>query len=125
MDGIPSTSPRVDALIERVMEQHPGVSASAQARYYEEVHQELAPLARDLERENDRLRALVAHLAVPVGWKLVPVRPTPEMVEVICDCYSAGSWPEDYGPTAATIRRECARDGYRAVLEVAPLPHND
>ncbi|AJW99614.1 gp38 domain protein [Burkholderia gladioli] len=52
-----STSPRVDELITGVMKRFPGVSASAQARYYEEVHQHLAPLARELEAENARLRA--------------------------------------------------------------------
>lgn len=46
----------VDQLIQRVMEEHPGQSASAQARYFEAVHQELAPLARELEAENRRLR---------------------------------------------------------------------
>ena len=47
-------TPRVDALIAGVMEQFPRLHE--QGRYYEEVHQRLAPLARDLERENDRLR---------------------------------------------------------------------
>lgn len=49
---LPSDTPRVDALIAKVMAEHPGVSRTAQAEYYEEVHQHLAPLARDLEREN-------------------------------------------------------------------------
>jgi hypothetical protein len=44
-----SRSPRVDALIEKVMQEHPGFGVSTQARYYEAVHQELAPLARDSE----------------------------------------------------------------------------
>jgi hypothetical protein len=55
-----SRSPRVDALIERMMQKYPGFSASAQARYYEAVHQELAPLARDLEAENARLQSRLA-----------------------------------------------------------------
>ena len=46
----------VDALIQRVMNEHPGQTASALARYYEAVHQELAPLARELEADNRRLR---------------------------------------------------------------------
>lgn len=46
----------VDALIQRVIMEHPGQSASALARYYEAVHQGLAPLARELEAENRRLR---------------------------------------------------------------------
>lgn len=48
---MPTDTPKTDALIHRVMRQYPGVSASAQAKYYEEVHQELAPLCRRLERE--------------------------------------------------------------------------
>jgi len=39
--------PRVEACIQGAMRQFPG----ATGRYYEEVHQRLAPLARDLERE--------------------------------------------------------------------------
>ena len=46
----------VDELIQRVMKEHPGQSAAALARYYEAVHQELAPMARELEAENQRLR---------------------------------------------------------------------
>jgi len=52
---IASESPRVEACIEEVMKRFPGISASSQSRYFEAVHQELAPLARSLERE---LRAL-------------------------------------------------------------------
>lgn len=44
-------TPRVEAVIDKVMAEHPGLGVSAQAKYYEEVHQHLAPLARDLERE--------------------------------------------------------------------------
>lgn len=54
-----SRSPRVDALIERVMQKHPGFGVSAQARYYEAVHQELAPLARDLEARAERAESLL------------------------------------------------------------------
>jgi len=50
---------RVDTLIERVMAKRKGTSALAQARYYEEVHQELAPLARDIERQRDKLLAML------------------------------------------------------------------
>ncbi|MFA6204170.1 MAG: hypothetical protein WC710_13420 [Gallionella sp.] len=49
-DAIWSDTPRVDAMIAKCMRRYPG------ARYYEEVHQELAPLARELEREAIRLR---------------------------------------------------------------------
>jgi hypothetical protein len=51
-----SGAPRVEEVICRVMKRFPGTSKMAQAQYYEEVHQELAPLARELERENIALR---------------------------------------------------------------------
>lgn len=46
-----SRTPRVDALINEVIKKHPSISTASQAKYYEEVHQLLAPLARDLEIE--------------------------------------------------------------------------
>lgn len=48
----PCNTPHVEAVIDAVMERYPGMGPSAQLRYYEAVHQELAPLARDLERES-------------------------------------------------------------------------
>jgi len=50
----------VNQLIERVMAAHPGRSPKALAVYYEAVHQELAPLARDLEAEVARLESEVS-----------------------------------------------------------------
>lgn len=53
----------VDTLIARVMAQHPLTPASTKSAtlaYYEAVHQELAPLARDLEQENIRLQSLLS-----------------------------------------------------------------
>lgn len=46
----------VNALIERVMAKYKGIGPAAEARYFKAVHQEIAPLARDLESENERLR---------------------------------------------------------------------
>ncbi len=47
----------VDAVIQRVMAVHPSpLTMKAELAYYEAVHQELAPLARDLEQENAELR---------------------------------------------------------------------
>jgi hypothetical protein len=48
-----------------MMKRFPGVSAAAQARYYEEVHQELAPLARELERENIALQRQLGFAQTP------------------------------------------------------------
>lgn len=49
-------TPIVDACIASVVAQHPGASPKALAVYFEAVHQELAPLARQLEVENAQLR---------------------------------------------------------------------
>lgn len=57
-------SPRVDALIEAAMARYKGHGTLAQARYYEAVHQELAPLARELEAENAEYRTLLRELLV-------------------------------------------------------------
>lgn len=59
---------RVDVLIDRVMKAFPGVSALAQSRYYEEVHQELAPLAREIERQRDELAARVEWMADRISY---------------------------------------------------------
>jgi hypothetical protein len=58
---------RVEALIAEVMAKYKGCGTLAQARYFEAVHQELAPLARELERENAALRALATDYAVFAG----------------------------------------------------------
>ena len=65
-----SGAPRVEECIARMMKRFPSVSAAAQARYYEEVHQELAPLARELERENIALRK-------QLGFAPPPAKSTP------------------------------------------------
>ena len=49
-------TPRVEECIGAIMARHPGTSERALCKYFEEVHQVLAPLARDLERENVMLR---------------------------------------------------------------------
>jgi hypothetical protein len=46
---------RVNACIEEVMKRFPRTGPASQAKYYEEVHQHLGPLARDLEREVEAL----------------------------------------------------------------------
>lgn len=56
-DAIDTGAPRVEAVIAETMKRFPGESKAALARYFEAVHQELAPLARELERENRALRA--------------------------------------------------------------------
>ncbi|RQZ31574.1 hypothetical protein DIE14_01270 [Burkholderia sp. Bp9017] len=55
-------APRVESLIERYKRRFPGIGKASLARYFEEVHQALAPLARELERENGELRAEIDRL---------------------------------------------------------------
>lgn len=50
-------TPRVSACIEAVMLRYPSDKSTV---YFTAVHQELAPLARELERENAELRAVLA-----------------------------------------------------------------
>lgn len=56
-------TPRVEACIDAVMKVYPGTTKAAQARYYEAVHQELAPLARRLESELREAREALAGAA--------------------------------------------------------------
>lgn len=51
--------PRVEACIAEVMARFPYDTKAQAARYFEEVHQHLAPLARQLERENMVAAALI------------------------------------------------------------------
>ena len=60
LNNLQKHTPRVDAVIDEAMAKHPGESAKALQAYFEAVHQELAPLARDLERENEVLRLTLA-----------------------------------------------------------------
>ncbi len=55
-------SPKTEALIECVMARFPGSSISASARYYEAVHQELAPFARELETQVNDMAMLIKQL---------------------------------------------------------------
>lgn len=99
----------VDALIERVMQEHPGQSAAAQARYYEAVHQELAPLARELEAEVNRLRK-----RLQVDWnsaKTFLARNARNTAVFTCRCgnvYRAGTMPVTiYGENGVAKCRVC------------------
>lgn len=53
---------RVDSLIGHVMKKHPDTTPKGLAAYFEDVHQELAPLARALENEVDTLKQQRAEL---------------------------------------------------------------
>ena len=51
---------QVERCISGVMNRYNGFGQAALARYYEAVHQELAPLARELEKQNNSLREQLA-----------------------------------------------------------------
>lgn len=67
--ALPGVSPRVEGTIERVMARYPdiGFTSKQSARYYEDVHQELAPLARGLEQELHQAWRQVGDLSLQVG----------------------------------------------------------
>lgn len=66
----------VDALIQRVMAEHPNSNSPATLlKYFEAVHQELAPLARDLEAENVRLREQLQE-----QWRAAAVARRPSLI---------------------------------------------
>lgn len=74
-------TPRVDALIARVSAAYRGESERANAEYFYAVHQELAPLARDLEREAEMLRALLVEFVRALGPRQMEM-PTPLMLRM-------------------------------------------
>lgn len=112
-------TPRVEACIEAVSKRFPSIKSTA---YFEEVHQHIAPLARDMERElaaRDAeiadLRAALAAKAVPDGWKLVPIEPTCEMIDAFHeadDAAFAGGSQHGVGICMA----------WNAMLDSAPSP---
>jgi hypothetical protein len=70
----------------------------------------VGPRAAD---EIERLQAFVAHLAVPAGYKLVPIRPTEEMLKAGVRAWWDNPEIEDGAP------EEMLRP-YRAMLAAAP-----
>lgn len=78
------------------------------------------------KRRIRRLRSLILRAltsAPAVGdCVLVPREPTEEVIERICVAHAGRAhWPQDYDDTAQRIRREYARESYRAMLAAAPL----
>lgn len=75
IDKNESKTPVTNALIAMVMAQHPtdGLSdrgiARAMAKYFDAVHQELAPLCRQFEAENRALRDRMCNPMLKAGIK--------------------------------------------------------
>lgn len=84
-------APRVTACINAVIKLYPGDSKAALARYFEAVHQELAPLARDLEREiTDLKHDIERHLAI-IGEQAARITELEE-------AYAVGAFPSSLTP---------------------------
>ena len=71
-------TPQVDLVIALAMAEHPGYGRTEQAEFYEAVHMEIAPLARQLERDARRYRRQLHQLRVdllsvmPENWREDP-----------------------------------------------------
>ena len=71
-------TPQVDCLIALAMAEHPGTGRTEQAEFYEAVHMELAPLARQLERDARKWRMKLHQLrldvlsVMPENWREDP-----------------------------------------------------
>lgn len=53
---------RVERCINEAMRRHPGASPASNARFYEAVHQDLAPLARILEADSQRMQSALENI---------------------------------------------------------------
>jgi hypothetical protein len=119
----------VDSLIERVMSQYPDCTPSAQAKFFEAVHQELAPLARELESENQQLReqfqaewnSAKAHLAMRSATRQRAVYTCGRCGNV----YRAGDMPVTiYAENGAAKCRACnpstGKGGQAMTMEIVP-----
>lgn len=109
-------TPRVEACIDAVMKRYPGESKAALARYFEAVHQELAPLARQIERELREAHETLAGAAViadtagaeirTLRGRALPAQLTPSLRRVL------GMMLWETGPIAHAMRatgRDIAR----------------
>ncbi|WP_377299814.1 hypothetical protein, partial [Rhizobium sp. SGZ-381] len=65
------------------------------------------------------------HVVVSKGYALIPIKPTDEVIEAICQEHTRCHWPDDFDRTAQAIRRQDARDGYEIAIKVAALATTD
>lgn len=71
-------TPQVDCLIALAQAEHPGYGRTEQAEFYEAVHMELAPAARQLERDARKWRMRLHQLrldvlsVMPENWREDP-----------------------------------------------------
>lgn len=70
---------------------------------------------REAADEIERLRAALTAPAVPAGWQLVPVEPTPEMIAAMAVIDSSGTCNG-----TPTVGMAGADEAYAAMLAAAP-----
>jgi hypothetical protein len=81
--------------------------------FAKDTHYGAALTMREAADEIERLKGIVSHLAVPVGWKLVPIRATEEMLQ------AAEKAEDDF--TKAESGMWCGlQDYYKAMVRAAP-----
>jgi hypothetical protein len=105
------------------MAEHPGIGRTAQAEYYEAVHQELAPLARQLERDARKWRMKLHQLrldvlaVMPENWREDPdwvaLAENQKLPQKVGAGGTARKTPNDRveGRDAASSRRVPSHDG--------------
>jgi hypothetical protein len=90
---------------------------AARLRSGEPCADEAADVIDDAIGEIERLRQIVAALAVPVGWQLVPTHPTEAMVEA--------TFTVEAGEATRRVQRQHRANIYCKMLMAAPhLTHN-
>jgi hypothetical protein len=72
-------------------------------------------LPGEIDTAVDALRAAIAQPAVPEGYKLVPIEPTPEMVDAAVQAIC-------YGPESGFTRIAGPYRAWRVMLAAAPSP---
>lgn len=62
-----------------------------------------------------------APAAIKEGWKLVPIEPTPAMIEAICAGQTSNAtWPDDFNSGVQALRRAYAGNSWAGGLAAAP-----
>lgn len=66
-------------------------------------------------------QAAIASRAVPEGWQLVPIRPTPEMIAA-ADAGDIDYSHRYYGNSSGPVLQQAGEDHWVAMLAAAPTP---
>ncbi|KGX06715.1 hypothetical protein Y036_642 [Burkholderia pseudomallei] len=120
---VDALAPRVESIIKDTMKRFSGIGKASLAAYYEEVHQYLAPLARQLERENGELRADIDRLTAIIRDQFAARRTIPNRDAIIEECAKVCDEQADFyerlnpksgqgsymGKLAVSRQRDCAR----------------